>query len=66
MTLAEKLKALRVGNKLSYREAARGIGISVSTLHEAEHGAMPRLDTASAIADFYVVPIEELARLACR
>ena len=64
MNLAEQLKALRAGSGLSYREAARGIGIAVSTLHKAENGAMPKLDTAAAMADFYSVPIESLAKLA--
>lgn len=61
MTLAQKLNELRTTKKLSYRAAAAGIGISVSTLHEIEHGAMPRLNTAASMAKFYEVTLEELA-----
>lgn len=64
MSLADLLKWQRKDRKLSYKAAAAGIGISQSTLHDIEHGAMPRLDTAVRMARFYCLPITQLAELA--
>jgi len=64
MTLAQLIKSSREDRKLSYKRAAAGIGISQSTLHDIEHGAMPRLDTAVRMARFYELPITRLAELA--
>lgn len=60
MTLGERLKQIRKDRGLSYRDAAKGIGISVSTLHDIEHGADTRLSTVVAIAHFYGLELNVL------
>lgn len=60
MNLGERLKQVRTERGLSYRNAAQGIGISVSTLHDIEHGADTRLSTAVAIANFYGLELKVL------
>ena len=60
MNLGERLKQVRTERGLSYRKAAQGIGISVSTLHDIEHGSDTHLSTAVAIAHFYGLELKVL------
>lgn len=44
--IGERLRGVREGRGLSYRQAAAEIGIPVASVHKIEHGGDPRWSTA--------------------
>jgi transcriptional regulator with XRE-family HTH domain len=63
-TLGKELRRLRAGRSL--RDVAADVGISHSLLGQIENDGvdLPRRDTMDALASYYGVPLEYLARLA--
>lgn len=45
---------------LSLRDVAGAVGISVTALHQIEHGTDPQLTTARKLSEFFQVPTEKL------
>lgn len=48
--LGQAISAKRRILGITYKEMARRCGVSVTTINDIEHGAMPKLDTAAKIA----------------
>jgi transcriptional regulator with XRE-family HTH domain len=63
-TLGKELRRLRAGRSL--RDVAADVGISHSLLGQIENDGvdLPRRETMDALAHYYGVPLEYLARLA--
>jgi transcriptional regulator with XRE-family HTH domain len=62
MTLASKIKALRLKSRKSLQEVADSVGASKAHMWDIERGASrnPSLELLKKLADFYRVPIAEL------
>lgn len=60
-TLGERLQLLRLRSRLGLREAARGIGMSPTTLGNIENKDQdPKMKTFVKLRDFYNVTGDEL------
>jgi DNA-binding XRE family transcriptional regulator len=55
-----RLREVREGLRLSMRDVGNAIGLSVTGLHQIEHGTDPQLTTARRLADFFGKSIEWL------
>ncbi len=62
MTLASKIKTLRMKSGKSLQEVADAVGASKAHMWDIERGASknPSLDLLTKLADFYRVPIADL------
>lgn len=54
------IRERRESLRLSLRDVARGVGLSVTALHQIEHGSDPRLTTARRIAEFFGAATDDL------
>lgn len=59
-TLGQFLFQHRTRMRLSFKVASAASGISITTLHSAENGSLPSLDTAVRLADFYGFSLDDL------
>ena len=57
-----RLRQLRESLRLSLRDVARAVGLSVTALHQIEHGSDPMLTTAAKLAAFFGKDIGDLWR----
>lgn len=55
-----RCRAKREALRLSLRDVATAIGLSVTALHQIEHGTDPMLTTATKLARFFGSAVEEL------
>lgn len=55
------LKAARINADLTQEQAAKGVGVSITTIHLWETGErIPTVDKAFALAELYMVPLDRI------
>jgi DNA-binding XRE family transcriptional regulator len=54
------LREVREGLRLSLRDVAEAVKLSVTALHQIEHGTDPQLTTARRLATFFGKSVERL------
>jgi DNA-binding XRE family transcriptional regulator len=55
-----RIRQTREPLRLSLRTVAEAVGLSVTALHQIEHGGDPQLTTARKLAAFFGKSVEEL------
>jgi DNA-binding XRE family transcriptional regulator len=55
-----RCREFREALRLSLRDVAAAVKLSVTALHQIEHGTDPMLETARRLADFYDLSVETL------
>lgn len=55
-----RVRDWREGMDLSLRDVAKAVGVSVTALHQIEHGTDPQLTTARKLSAFFRAPVEKL------